>query len=471
MRQRANVSDCAFVRSEIGTNLEFRLENAASPILATASLLPDEFVCGYRGRLSWLNRFSSETKFMAALRRQVHPEIISEYPSAGTLARTANIDLKDFVRAHTMLPLHRAVTPHDPQIQHGDPARLDIIDFFGARLFNQEARLCAQCVEADLDKRGYAYWRRSHQLPGIHWCPTHGTELLIAKGGRHGFRRLPHLADTLPKKYSDEQIDHIHTNPAIERYTAILFSFLSEEKPVTAIQASFRIRELSKERGIRIATEGNKPTLSDIIQPCFPREWLIREYPALSARRSGEYCGVIDNVNMVRSPVAPYALALAGLFESTVEALAYWHNNRAHTPSERKKYRVYGHDFWTSKKMFDTYVEHAGNHTKIGESLQIAQSNTRDGLCKVGLPALGTVDLKTLGQAILDYADGQSLENACENNNAATKEANALIRTAISPLVNALRAMMLDETVSPEPAPAKTPTTNDEQILSPSLVA
>lgn len=471
MLQRAKVSDCAFVRSEIGTNLEFRLENAASPILATASLLPDEFICGYRGRLSWLNRFTSETEFMAALRRQVHPEITGDYPSAGTLARTASIDLKQFVRAHTMLPLHRTVTPHDPHIQHGDPSRLDLIDFFGARLFNQEARLCPKCVEVDLAERGYTYWRRAHQLSGINWCLSHGTELLIAKGGRFGFRKMPHWVDTQPKHYTDEQIDDIRISPSIQRYAAILVGFLSAERPVNCLHASYRIRQLAKERGIRIAIDGKKPTLSDIIQPLFPQDWLFQQYPAISERIPGEYYGPVDNVTMVRTPVTAYALALAGLFESAEEALAYWYDDDLATPTERKQYRILGHDFWSSKKLFDTYVEHAGNHTKIGESLQIAQSNTRDGLCKVGLPALGTVDLNTLGQAILAYADGQSLENACEKNNAATKEANALIRTAISPLVNALRAMMLDETVSPEPAPAKTLTTSDEQILSPSLVA
>ena len=156
MLQRAKISDSKLAPSEDRANFEFSIEDAASPILSTATLHPDEFICGYRGRLSWLNRFTSETDFMAALRRQVHPEITGDYPTAGTLAQTANIDLKHFVRAHTMLGLHRAVTPHDPQIKHGDPARLDIIDFFGARLFNQEARLCPKCVESDLADRGYS---------------------------------------------------------------------------------------------------------------------------------------------------------------------------------------------------------------------------------------------------------------------------------------------------------------------------
>ena len=217
-----------------------------------------------------------------------------------------------------------------------------------------------------------------------------------------------------------------------------------------------------KETNQRSATSFNRAFLGEL---------LFRQYPALSSRRPGVFCGVVDNVNIIRSPVASYALALAGLFESAVEALAYWYDTELSTPTERRKYRVFGHDFWNSKKMFDTYVEHAGNHSKICKVLEIRQSNAREELCKAGLPALGAVDLKTLGQAILAYADGQSLENACEKNNAASKDANALIRIAISPWANALRAMMFDETASPEPGPAKSLATSDEQILAPSLVA
>ena len=110
--------------------------NSAAPLLLTARCLPDELICGYRGRLCALNRIGTETEFMAALRSQVHPEDVTEFPSALTLARAAGQDLRAFVRDHTMLALHRAVTPHDPDISHGDPGRLEIIDYFGARLFN-----------------------------------------------------------------------------------------------------------------------------------------------------------------------------------------------------------------------------------------------------------------------------------------------------------------------------------------------
>ena len=38
-------------------------------------------------------------------------------------------------------------------------------------------KFCSQCLEKDLQKFGEAYWHRTHQIPGIFACLTHGTVL------------------------------------------------------------------------------------------------------------------------------------------------------------------------------------------------------------------------------------------------------------------------------------------------------
>lgn len=45
-------------------------------------------------------------------------------------------------------------------------------------------RSCHECVLADDEKYGFAYWRRDHQLPGVLVCQTHGTPLLELPYGR-----------------------------------------------------------------------------------------------------------------------------------------------------------------------------------------------------------------------------------------------------------------------------------------------
>lgn len=53
-------------------------------------------------------------------------------------------------------------------------------------------RLCPDCVETDLALEGETYWRRTHQLPGVCLCSTHGTPLVetvvpFRPTGRHEF--------------------------------------------------------------------------------------------------------------------------------------------------------------------------------------------------------------------------------------------------------------------------------------------
>lgn len=39
-------------------------------------------------------------------------------------------------------------------------------------------RFCASCANADIAAFGEAYWHRSHQLPGMYFCPEHSDPLL-----------------------------------------------------------------------------------------------------------------------------------------------------------------------------------------------------------------------------------------------------------------------------------------------------
>ena len=41
-------------------------------------------------------------------------------------------------------------------------------------------RRCPQCVTEDQAQHGYSWFRRILQLPGVEWCPTHGTALHLA---------------------------------------------------------------------------------------------------------------------------------------------------------------------------------------------------------------------------------------------------------------------------------------------------
>ena len=50
-------------------------------------------------------------------------------------------------------------------------------------------RSCHDCILADEDNHGFAYWRRDHQLPGVLVCQKHGTPLLALPYDRDSVQR------------------------------------------------------------------------------------------------------------------------------------------------------------------------------------------------------------------------------------------------------------------------------------------
>lgn len=50
--------------------------------------------------------------------------------------------------------------------------------FYKSYAFSRaSAYFCDECIIEDLELRGYAYWRRSHQIPGMDWCSKHRSLL------------------------------------------------------------------------------------------------------------------------------------------------------------------------------------------------------------------------------------------------------------------------------------------------------
>jgi len=63
-------------------------------------------------------------------------------------------------------------------------------------------KACPDCMEADNNLHGTAYWHREHQLPGVWLCLKHGCAMLVSAGKRAGEERfgwtLPNASDLRP---------------------------------------------------------------------------------------------------------------------------------------------------------------------------------------------------------------------------------------------------------------------------------
>lgn len=410
-------------------------------MLITSQIHPDEISHGYRGRLRIPNLYLSTKSFMAALREELLPPGTStdKCPDAATLALAAGMDLQQFVRSNTLIPLFRMAPPKDEGVFHGDPSRPDIIKYFGIKMWDcVNPRLCLDCVKEDLDFWGYTYWRRSHQLPGVCFCSKHRTQLAICSLGNMAFDEMPSINMDTYFEFTDQEFKVISENPAIKRYADILLAFLDYKQPISSFHAIHRISEQIKKQSIRTAKATKRPTFTDRILEQCPMPWVRALYPSIDKRLAGESFYPIDC--LPSTPVAnhTYALALAVMFDSSDEAVSYWYSKSDNFPESRKSHRKFGWNFWNSKEMYELYVGHFGNIMTMSEELGIKPDIVRKNLMAAGLPALGRLG-KASAQAIIDYEGGMPLKAACEANGASQDVVDRLLIPCISKISNAIK--------------------------------
>ncbi len=407
-----------------------------------AKALPDELVHGYRGRLQRLNILSNSDRLTKGLRERYlrMGTECDDSPVAVLLAMCSCMRINEFIRAHTLLPFHRAVTSIKPELAHGDPSDQVIIRNSTFRLSKAGASLCPDCVAEDKAFWGFAYWRRTHQLPGIDCCPKHGTPLQWAPS-EADLDWQPDPSTAVPVCISADE----RNNPVVQRFTEIMLGLLDREHPLSCFECSSKLSLKAQSMGIRIAKAGRNPNLSDMALRVAPRKWLLRWFPGIEHKKRGEYFPPIDRaVRQTGTPIAS-ALALALLFRSADEALDFWNSQNGDFPTAPRMLKRVGSDFWNSRNILNLYEEHCGNVSKIAASIKHDDKSTYGALQNAGLPALGLFDFNTTGNALVSYFNGASLAEACSRFGADQRECDRILRISSARFASALRKFLTNE--------------------------
>ena len=142
-------------------------------------VLPEEFASGYKGRVMAWNGMTDSNVTMDALMKWSGNAGTSrrDLSTVELFAKVAGVDVAQFVRAHTALPLRRAVVSTLSDVEHGCPSHRSLLWSMALRDTRPGAYLCTQCVEEDVDFHGLSYWRREHQLPPMSNDSTKPTVL------------------------------------------------------------------------------------------------------------------------------------------------------------------------------------------------------------------------------------------------------------------------------------------------------
>lgn len=303
------------------------IETAVDPPPAAFSQLihvapmADEYFATYAGRVANVHGTSSIGDLSSYLNGGSALRSWLKY--LPLLAHTASLDLESFVELHTSYALNTLFV-------------LDVPHF--ARPFSHWTALnirnltapvpwlksCPDCVAEDFDYWKFSYWRRSHQIPGVEWCPKH-KKLLIASNLR------PHVGNCASPS------DHIYDSlsPQIDlpksprkiasRYTEIIFGLLEARGKFTHSQLVDLLNARAEKRGGLYASSKKGRTLSAVIKYSSPGEFTWAQE---LLRRPGSSCTFDLEVQLRklflrggRMQTEAYALAMAVLFLSADEAL------------------------------------------------------------------------------------------------------------------------------------------------------
>lgn len=378
--------------------------------LIVPSILPEELADGYVTRLSIVNGFSSAKDFFHAL-KEWNPELEST-PKVQVLAWLCGLPLKEFVCRFTLTPFKRAFVLVGKRFHpHGED--IDGHLKYGTTILpTGKVSACPDCVKEDIDYRGFAYWRRIHQVPGVAWCPKHQTKLIV--DDKSALNTSPDRIINLTLTTAQ---DANSRPPAIvQRYTDIVDLVLDRTAPMNVRILQQAVRTEARKCGLRVCRKGNKLLLSDLAVRECPNEWLMELIPDFQKKKSGQPLAALDAA--ARGGTGPSQeasiLALAMLFPSC--DAAFQKINDVVYSEPKKTGRVvskYTGDYWLGSELTELYVKQKGNLSSIANELGLSYSHTKACLQKVGLPMLSARKLRLIKPAVKDFLHGDDLTTVC----------------------------------------------------------
>lgn len=296
--------------------------NADFGQLISIAPMADEYFATYAGRVTnVLGTRSIEDLFKSVTGKSPKGWCWPDY--IPLLARTASLDVDSFVRLHTSYPLNALFISDDKHFAL-PVSQWRAIDFRVIAAPVRHMRACPDCVTEDLIYWGVSYWRNSHQMSGIDWCPKHQTRLVDSvrsptSACYQGPSDLDHDS-LLARKNLPNRPRKLAT-----RYMETLFGLVEARGQFTHRQLVGFLNARAASVGVQCASHMTGKTLAESIKTEFATElaWareLVRR-PDHSSAFELEVASrkLFTQTRSVRHEV--YALAMAVLFPSTDEAL------------------------------------------------------------------------------------------------------------------------------------------------------
>lgn len=415
------------------------------PLLAP---MPHEFVLAHAGRIGFFFRGQiprSQRHRLIERLAEKHCEGAAAFSLLEQAATIAGMNASDYARQHSLLPALRVAERDTAPALHGSAVRQGITKLVGSRLHTHKVHLCPKCVAEDLSHWGFSWFRRTHNLVGVEVCPVHGEALHRVKN--------PDPFSLLPQHWVElGEVERVEFDAESEaerqfqiRLQEVYEMFLDRDRPFDLSAIYGPLARRGRELGLRNSRTGVKPPLSDYVLNSAPRAWLIRHWPELCKKESGEFFSPLDRLpGSYATPGSgfAYALALATLFESAGEAA-----QSLATPVARRKpdekaamKSQYSAEYWTTE-FLEVFVSCAGNIAAISKQLGLDRDYVARKTKSLGLPSLKGVRSSPRWRALERFGAGESLSAACSAEGVDLGLVEELLRVASGTLVRAVRSV------------------------------
>lgn len=238
-------------------------------------------------------------------------------------------NLDDLVSTNTTFPAYRPFLGVSQEAVSATPG----LSFSGVVrvprreiMVHGKAKLCRSCVEQDLLELGYAYWHRSHHLPGVYVCWRHGDSLMHAcpKCSLPFFRRLrllPVLSEPCVCGWSALTPAVVNKGTPLERkFSEFAHELLQRNIPPHSSETlcSTYIRQCQK-RGFVHGSLAGTAKLFDSIRDKYGDESLSQMDNAYAAGKHNQWIRFTHHNNQVDMPLSRHLIIAQHLFGSAEE--------------------------------------------------------------------------------------------------------------------------------------------------------
>lgn len=268
----------------------------------------DELDLGLLGRIRIVNDIDTERETLDFLERSFFDPTYKNPRHPALLASATKIQLGEFVTSHTLVPFHFAFSDVS-NVEHSERTNFYLQNWYGSRRPIMVANFCSLCANEDLRTLGYSYWRRTHHLPGLNYCPAHNIRLAIAS-------RLAPFSN-MPHSYLDQaemQTPTSQPNTVIRRYGNFCQQLLSKKAPINSSYLKRSVGRWIARMGLYSGNRGTyRPTFADVACQILPTKWLTQNFSGDYPRSGKHHFGLINRIakKLEMVPAQHYALAMA----------------------------------------------------------------------------------------------------------------------------------------------------------------